>query len=86
MAKLFDPLAYLKGELHVIVDIGPDGLPSLMFERRIPIKHQQEARTIAKRYSRLLVLQIKEGRVSVQKLIAQGKIQLKAGRYVGRNP
>ena len=79
---LFAPLRFLENEIFAKVDLGPDGKPRLTFDRKHAPDRIRQAQAIAKRFDRLLALQLAHGRASVQKLLAQGKIELRGGRYV----
>jgi hypothetical protein len=81
--KLFDPLYYLQRELRLKVWIGRndrillDGLNSLGQE------HVQRALWVVRTYDKLLRVQLNDPRrPSVYKLIAQGKMAVRKGRYV----
>ncbi len=79
--RLFDPLKFLKGEIRCAVELNLDGRPVLGFERGHSPRELQQAKAVLARYERLLTLQLREGGLSIQKLIAKGVIRLKGGRY-----
>jgi len=88
--RLFDPLLYLENELRCRVSLEAAGEVRLQFDRQHSDENIRKAKAVAKRYARLLALQLREGRKSVQKLMAHGKIRLVAGQYrlptTGREP
>ena len=81
--KLFDPLYYLERELRLKVKLDKkdqillDGLNYLG-------QHQvKQALWVVRTYDRLMRIQINDPRhPSVYKLIAQGKLEIRKGRYV----
>ncbi len=79
--RLFDPLKFIRGETNCAVELNSEGRPVLRFDRGHSPKEVQQARAVLARYERLLTLQLQQGGVSIQKLIAKGVILLKAGRY-----
>lgn len=81
MASLFDPLRYLEREIRCEVVLDDTGAVRLKFDRQHNPENIKKARAVAKRYDRLLTLQLSEGGQSVQKLLALGKIKLVGGRY-----
>jgi len=80
MPRLFDPLRYLRDELHVEARIGPKGVV-LTFDRWARPEDRQKARRVLEVYKGLLRLQIENGGASVQKLLAQGKIRLEGRMF-----
>ena len=84
--KPFDPLLFLERTLELKVyyskhgtHIVLDGIASL------PENKKRQARQVVKLYPRVLELQLdapkREMRPSVQKLMAQGKVEIVKGRY-----
>jgi hypothetical protein len=80
-ARLFDPLKYLRVDLHAQASLGPDGI-SLQFDGRVLAHKRQKAQAVARTYEKLLRLQLENGGASVQKLLAWGKIRVEGRRYV----
>jgi len=81
MPALFDPLRYLRVNLHAHASIGPAGV-ELRFEGKVLPHGRKKALAVAKAYEKLLKLQLENGGASVQKLIAWGRIRVVGGRYV----
>jgi hypothetical protein len=82
MPSLFDPLVFLERETRCEVALDDEGVVRLKFDRRHTPENIKKAQAVAKRYDRLLTLQLREGHKSVQKLLALGKIKLVGRRYV----
>ena len=80
-SALFDPLRYLEKQAHARVSVASDGKVMLTFDGPVAPHERERAWAIARRYEQLISLQVDHGRASVQKLIAQGFLVLRAGRY-----
>lgn len=80
LPRIFDPLLYLN-ELHVFVNLDQSGQILLKLDSKHSPENIALARAMAKTYTKLISLQIREGRASVQKLIAHGKIMVSRGKY-----
>ncbi len=81
--KLFDPLHYLERDLRLKVGVDKKGqilLDGLSF---IGQQNIDRALWVVRTYDRLLRIQLNDSRrPSVYKLIAQGKLEVRKGRYV----
>lgn len=74
MPHLFDPLRYLRA-MHIEVFLGQDGQGYLRFDRKHTNENRAEARAVARKWAKVLRLQLENGGASVQKLIAHGKLR-----------
>ena len=88
MPTLFDPLAYLATlGTYAKVSIDADGerYITLDFKRGIKSKVQLQAKDIAKRYERLLLMQldVPMGTMprTIQQLVAAGRVRVEGRRY-----
>jgi hypothetical protein len=79
---LFDPLRYLREELHAKVFVDDMGAIRANLSRwdNKPIQ-QHRVRWCIENYEPLIKLQLEHGGASVQKLLAQGHLELENGRY-----
>jgi hypothetical protein len=86
--QLFDPLRFLEQQLLLSVVHGRDDRIYLQGISKLPPQKKKQAKWVLDTYEGLLRLQLdapkKELRLSVQKLIAQGKLRIVNGRYVSR--
>ena len=81
--KLFDPLHYLERDLRMKVGIDKKGQILLDGLNSIGQQNIDRALWVVRTYDRLLRIQLKDPRrPSVYKLIAQGKLEVRKGRYV----
>lgn len=78
--RLFDPLRCLLEDIRCEVQLNRDGRPVVGFRGHSP-QQIQRARAVLARYERLLALQVREGGMSVHKLLARGVIRLEGKRY-----
>ena len=80
----FDPLRYLK-ELRLDVQLGKDSRIQLLGVNALPPQRRQKAFKVIEVYEKLLRMQLDsptpEMRPSINKLLAQGKIVIKDGKY-----
>ena len=86
-SKLFDPLYYLQRELRLKVWI--DNKDQILLDglNYLGQEHVQRALWVVQTYDKLLRIQLNDPRrPSVHKLIAQGKLAVKRGRYVKPTP
>ena len=83
---IFDPLRFLEHQLRLKVHLAPNGKILLYGMGDLSPKRRQQAMKVLKVYDRLLRMQLdapkREMRPSVNKLLAQGKIVIKKGKYV----
>lgn len=79
--RLFDPLAALRA-MGAAVMRAPEETVRAVWDRQPSIPMLRKARQIEATYTRLLLLQLDHGGASVQKLVAQGHLVLRGGRYV----
>jgi len=86
MLTPFDPLQFLQSEMRLSLDLDSKG--NILVEgmnHLLPHQYKQ-AKAVLKTYDKLLRLQLnapsKRMRPSVRKLLAQGKIEIRAGVYV----
>ncbi len=79
--RLFDPLRCLLEDIRCEVQLNRDGHPVVGFRGHSP-QQVVQARAVLDRYERLLALQLREGGLSVHKLIARGVIRLEGRRYM----
>ena len=80
----FDPLKYLNS-LRLNVRLGQNGKITLDGMKNVPGEKRRQVWQVVKEYDKLLKMQLDapEGmRPSVRKLLAQGKIKMKDGKYV----
>jgi hypothetical protein len=82
MNQLFDPLRYLRRNLKCEVALDPSGEVRLAFARWQQQPTIGKARAVLESYRALVRLQVENDGASVRKLLAQGKIELRGGRYV----
>ena len=83
---IFDPLRFLEVQLRLQVTLGQDGKILLSGLNDLSAKRRQQAFKVVKVYDKLLRMQLDASaralRPSVNKLLAQGKIVIKDGKYV----
>jgi len=83
---LFDPLRFLTMELDAQVRKGPHEAEEpiiLLFQRGTPAHKRTLGRMIAKRFERLLLMQLATTPPrSVQKMIAHGDLKIRKGHFV----
>ncbi len=82
-SKLFDPLYYLQRELRLKAWI--DNKDQILLDGLNYLSRQQvqKALWVVRTYDKLLRIQLGDPRrPSVYKLIAQGKLEVRKGRYV----
>lgn len=80
--SLFDPLRALRERFYAIPAIGRDGGLFLRFDGPVLPRQRQEAMEMLREHDALLRLQVANGGVSVQKLVAHGKARMQGGRCV----
>ena len=81
--KLFDPLYYLERDLRLKVWIDKKGQILLEGLNSLDQHNIDHALWVVRTYDRLLRIQLNDPkRPSVYKLIAQGKLEVRKGRYV----
>lgn len=88
MPTLFDPLAYLAtldAYAKVSIDADGDRYITLEFKRGISSKVQLQAKAIAKRYERLLLMQldVPMDRMprTIQQLVAAGRVRVGGRKF-----
>lgn len=88
MATLFDPLAYLAtlgAYAKVSIDADGDHYITLEFKRGISSKVQLQAKAIAKRYERLLLMQLDvpmdQMPRTIQQLVAAGRVRVEGRKF-----
>jgi hypothetical protein len=83
---IFDPLRFLEVQLRLQVTLGRDGKILLHGLNDLSPKRRQQAFNVVKVYDKLLRMQLdaptRELRLSVNKLLAQGKVVIKNKKYV----
>jgi hypothetical protein len=83
---IFDPLRFLEVQLRLQVTFGQNGKIMLYGLNDLSAKRRQQAFKVIKVYDKLLRMQLDaptpQLRPSVNKLLAQGKIIIKKGKYV----
>jgi hypothetical protein len=83
---IFDPLRFLEVQLRLQVTLGRDGKILLHGLNDLSPKRRQQAFKVVKIYDKLLRMQLdaptRELRLSVNKLLAQGKVVIKNKKYV----
>ena len=82
----FDPLKFLERILHLKVHYSKRGTHIVLDGvAALPEEKQRQAWWVVRTYKRLLQIQLdapkREMRPSVRKLLAQGKVTIKNGRY-----
>jgi hypothetical protein len=80
--QLFDPLRYLRRNLKCEVTLDPNGEIRLVFAGWQQEPTIRKARAVLHSYRSLIKFQLENNGASVRKLLAQGKIQLKDGRFI----
>ncbi len=82
----FDPLRFLQGYMRLEVSLDIRGNIVVDGRSRLEPEHWKQVRWVLNTYDKLLRMQLdapdKELRPSVRKLLAQGKIVIRGGRYV----
>ena len=83
---IFDPLRYLEHQLLLKVHLAPNGRILLYGMSDLSAERRQQAMKVLEAYDKLLRMQLDapatELRPSVNKLLAQGKIIIKHGKYI----
>jgi hypothetical protein len=83
---IFDPLRFLEVQLRLQVTLGQNGKILLHGLNDLSPKRRQQAFKVVKIYDKLLRMQLdaptRELRLSVNKLLAQGKVVIKNKKYV----
>jgi hypothetical protein len=80
--QLFDPLRYLRRNLKCEVTLDPNGEIRLVFAGWQQEPTIRKARAVLHSYRSLIKFQLENNGASVRKLLAQGKIQLRDGRFI----
>jgi hypothetical protein len=83
--QLFDPLRYLRRNLKCEATLDPSGEVRLVFAgwQQEPTLHK--ARAVLRSHHAMIKLQLENNGASVRKLLAQGKIELRDGRFLRRS-